>query len=49
MRTPKKFVSIRINEALFKRFKDKLRVEGKQQTTVTTRLIEGWVKGKYKV
>lgn len=49
MRTPKKFLSIRIEEKLFERFKAKLKAEGKQQTTVATRLIGGWVKGKYKV
>jgi uncharacterized protein (DUF4415 family) len=49
MRAPKRFVSIRIDQALFERWKSMLKEQGKQQTVVATRLIEGWLKGKFEV
>lgn len=49
MKTTKKYLAIRIDADVMDRFKAKLEKEGRQQTTVATRLIEGWVSGKLKV
>lgn len=49
MRRAKKYLAIRIDADLMAGFKARLAREGRQQTTVATRLIEGWVSGKLKV